>query len=163
FAVAAIAEAPLRQPAAVVALALALAAARPSLVPAAPEEKKTRALASAAPAASESKKARALAPAVPERKKTRALALLLVGAAASFLLARATAGWLSSRALSQARDAAPDERRAAIDRAAQIDPRSPEAAFALGVAAFEVDDAPAAAAGFERARALQPSVAAEVA
>jgi tetratricopeptide (TPR) repeat protein len=133
FAVAALADSPLRQPAALAPVALALASA--------PRTLRLRA------------GARPTAPAVA------ALGLL----AAAALIPIAGASWLGARLATRARDADPERALALLSRAAQIDPRSGEIAFATGVAHLERGEPDAALPELERSRPLLPQVATEVA
>jgi len=84
-------------------------------------------------------------------------------AAAAALLPIAGTTWLGARAASQARDADPERKIALLARAAQVDPRSGEIAFAAGVAHLERGEPAAAVAELERSRALLPQIATDVA
>jgi len=133
FAVTALADSPLRQPAVLAPVALALASA-PRTVP----------IGVGSPRAA---------------RVTVALGL----AAAAALLPIASTSWLGARLASQARDADPERKAALLARAAQIDPRSGEIAFAAGLAHLERGATHGALAELERSRALLPKVATEVA
>jgi len=130
FGVAALADSPLRQPAVLAPVVLALASA-PRTVP----------ITFASP---------------------RTVVALGLGAAAALLPIAGTT-WLGARAASQARDADPERKIALLARAAQVDPRSGEIAFAAGVAHLERGEPAAAVAELERSRALLPQIATDVA
>ncbi|HEY7375301.1 MAG TPA: tetratricopeptide repeat protein [Polyangia bacterium] len=133
FAVTALADSPLRQPAVLVPVALALASAPRTL-----------------PFAAGARRA------VP-------LAAGLGLAAAAALLPIAASSWLGAHLATAARDADPDRKLALLARAARVDPRSGEIAFAAGIAHLERGEPEAALAALERSRPLLPQVATEVA
>ena len=133
FAISALADSPLRQPAVLVPVALALASAP-----------RTLRLSSERP--------RRIA-AVP------ALGLL----AAAALLPIAGASWFGAHLATAARDADPARKLALLTRAAQVDPRSGEIAFALGLAHLERGAPDAALPELERSRPLLPQIATDVA
>jgi tetratricopeptide (TPR) repeat protein len=133
FAVAALGDSPLRQPAALVPVALALACAPRTLVLSA-----------------------SLGPAL----RKVALPGLLAAAA---LLPVAAARWLGAHLATTARDADPDRMAVLLARAAAIDPRSGEIAFAAGLAHLERGEPDAALPELERSRPLLPQVATDVA
>ena len=130
FGVAALADSPLRQPAVLAPVVLALASA-PRTVP------------------------------ITFASPRTVVALGLAAAAALLPIAGTT--WLGARAASQARDADPERKIALLARAAQVDPRSGEIAFAAGVAHLERGEPAAAVAELERSRALLPQIATDVA
>jgi tetratricopeptide (TPR) repeat protein len=130
FGVAALADSPLRQPAVLAPVVLALASAP-----------RTEPITFASP------------------RTVVALGL----AAAAALLPIAGTTWLGARAASQARDADPERKIALLARAAEVDPRSGEIAFAAGVAHLERSEPAAAVAELERSRALLPQIATDVA
>jgi tetratricopeptide (TPR) repeat protein len=133
FAVAALADSPMRQPEVLAPVVLALASAP-----------RTCRL-----------------PRVSLRHVRVAVALGLAAAAA--LLPIAGASWLGARLVTVARDADPEHELALLSHAAEIDPRAGEIAFAVGIAHLGLGDPAAAAAALERSRALLPQVATEVA
>ena len=130
FGVAALADSPLRQPAVLAPVVLALASA-PRTVP------------------------------ITFASPRTVVALGLAAAAALLPIAGTT--WLGARAASQARDADPERKIALLARAAEVDPRSGEIAFAAGVAHLERSEPAAAVAELERSRALLPQIATDVA
>jgi tetratricopeptide (TPR) repeat protein len=134
FAVSAIADSPLRQPGVLIPVALALACAP-----------RTVRLALTAP--------------VTGRVASPAVGLLV----AAVLLPFAGSTWLGARFATAARDADPDRKLALLSRAAEIDPRSGEIAFALGLAHLERGEPAAALADLERSRPLLAQVGSEVA
>jgi tetratricopeptide (TPR) repeat protein len=134
--VAATADSPMRQPAVLVLVVLAVASApRPAPAPA------------------------PVAPAASPAQPLRALGLL----AAAGLLPLAVSTWLGARLASDARDADPQRRAALLSRAADVDRRSGEIAFALGLAELERGAPQAAIADLTRSRPLLPQVATDVA
>jgi len=130
FGVAALADSPLRQPAVLAPVVLALASA-PRTVP------------------------------ITFASPRTVVALGLAAAAALLPIAGTT--WLGARLASQARDADPERKIALLARAAEVDPRSGEIAFAAGVAHLERSEPAAAVAELERSRALLPQIATDVA
>jgi tetratricopeptide (TPR) repeat protein len=138
FAVSAAGDSPMRQPAALALLVLAVASApRPTEPPL------------GAPARPTAVPARAL----------RAAGLL----AAAVLLSSAVSTWAGARLTSAARDADPDRQHALLSRAAALDPDSAEIAFALGVAALARGAPEAASFHFRVSGALLPQVGTDVA
>ena len=133
FAISALADSPLRQPAVLLPVALALASAP-----------RTLRLSSDSP-----------------RRSAAIPALGLLAAAA--LLPIAGASWFGAHLATAARDENPERKIALLSRAAQIDPRSGEIAFALGVAHLERGEPIAALSNLERSRPLLPQVATDVA
>jgi tetratricopeptide (TPR) repeat protein len=133
FAVSALADSPLRQPAVLIPVALALASA-PRTVRISAET------------------ARRI-PLIP--------AMGLAAAAALFPIAGA--GWFGARLATTARDADPEQKIALLSRAARVDPRSGEIAFALGLAHLERGEPTAAVSALERSRPLLAQVATDVA
>jgi len=135
FAIAAVADSPMRQPAILVLLVLALASAP--------------------------RRASAPAAAAPARGTHALRACGLLAAAA--VLPLATSAWLGARLATHARDAGPDQQFALLSRAAEIDPRSGEIAFALAMAELERAAPQAAALDLRKSGALLPQVATDVA
>jgi hypothetical protein len=133
FAVAALADSPLRQPAALAPVMLALASAP-----------------------------RTLRLPVPSGRAVAAVAVPGLLAAAA-LIPLAGASWFGARLATEARDADPVRKIALLSRAAAVDPRSGEVAFAAGVAELELGQPDAAIAELERSRPLLPQVATDVA
>ena len=156
---AALGDCPLRQPAVVVILALAIAAL-PAHAPAAGDAplRLSRAFAGAP---------RITAAVVPCAALPRARAVglptgLYLGLAPP-LLAIALSTWLGARTAAAARDRPPDEGVALLTRAAAIDPRSGEIALERGIALVAIGRADAALDDFERARRFAPGVGVEIA
>jgi O-antigen ligase len=93
----------------------------------------------------------------------RALFAVALGCAA-LLLATAVATWLGSRRLTRAREGLlPEERLAALSSAVRLDPRSGEAALALGLARLELGDPRGALLDLERSRALLANIGTDIA
>jgi len=133
FAVAAVADNPLKQPAVLAPVALALAGAPRTVL---------------------------------LWDRPRRAGPVIVGAgllAAAALLPIAASSWLGAHLATRARDADPQRKVALLSRAAEIDRRSGEIAFALGLARLEYGQPDAAIAELERSRSLLPQVAVEVA
>jgi tetratricopeptide (TPR) repeat protein len=133
FTVAALADSPLRQPAVLAPLVLALSSAPRTL----------------------------RLPVISGRGVFAVAAPGLL--AAAVLIPIAGASWLGAHLATEARDADPDRKAALLSRAAAIDPRSGEIAFAAGVAHLERSQSEAAIAELERSRPLLPQVATDVA
>jgi len=163
FGVAALADSPLRQPAVLAPVALALASA-PRTVPitiawGAGELCSPRTIARGFGRGRVG--APTLAPPISICSPRTVVALGLAAAAALLPIAGTT--WLGARLASQARDADPERKIALLARAAEVDPRSGEIAFAAGVAHLERSEPAAAVAELERSRALLPQIATDVA
>ena len=133
FAVTALADSPLRQPAVLVPVALALASAP-----------RTRAVATGS-------------------RRVGAIAGGLGLATAAALIPIAASSWLGAHLATRARDADPERKLALLAQAARVDPRSGEIAFAAGLARLERGEPEAALPDLERSRPLLPQVATEVA
>jgi tetratricopeptide (TPR) repeat protein len=147
FAVCAAGDSPLAQPGIVIPFALVLGASSSDLNP----------------------KTAQLQPPIQKARRPirlpypRAIGAIALGCAA-LLLAAAAATWLGSRKLTRAREGLlPEERLAALASAAKLDPRSGEAALALGLAHLEIGDPQHALRELERSRALLANIGTDIA
>ena len=141
FAVCAAGDSPMAQPGLVIPLALLLGASHPDEDPD-PSRKSRRAIR------------------LPYPRVTVAIALGCV----ALLLAAAVATWLGSRKLTRAREGLlPSDRIAALTSATRLDPRSGEAALALGLARLEAGDPTGALADLDRSRALLANIGTDIA
>jgi len=134
FAVCAVGDSPLRQPAIALLLGLVLAGCSDP-----------------APAR----------PAPSSRRDTLVRASLLV--AAALVLAPALSRWIAARRLTAAKEAAPTERSALLTSAARIDPRNGEIALEQGLLELEGGDAAAALGYLQRSRPLLANVGTDIA
>lgn len=92
---------------------------------------------------------------------TAAIGLVLAGSAA--LLAMSLGGWLCARRITRANEALLDERIGLLASAARVDPRSGEAALALGLARLSIGDARRALDDLAHSRALLANIGTDVA
>ncbi len=137
FAVCAAGDSPMAQPGLVIPLALLIGASQPDEDP-----------------------ARRPAIRLPYPRATVAIGLGCV----ALLLAAAVATWLGARKLTRAREGLlPSERIAALTSATRLDPRSGEAALALGLARLEAGDPTGALADLDRSRALLANIGTDIA
>ncbi len=101
---------------------------------------------------------RALAGGVP-----RAPSLVVCALAVGLLARAALAGWLGTRALHAAEGADPTDRHRKLVSATRLDPRSGDAAFALGVECARLGDLECARTELERSRGLLANVGTDIA
>jgi tetratricopeptide (TPR) repeat protein len=104
----------------------------------------------------------AATPNLPRLRRDRFVAPLILAALAA-VLPIALGSWLGSREATRARQAPPEERRHALERACRLDPRSGAIAFDLGFAELERGEAAAALAHLARSRRLLANVGTDVA